>query len=277
MSIERTWLIRAKNKNPGAPYNIRMTGSNEALPVTRERFLEIDLLRTVGIVLMFVYHIGFDLSFFIQFPIDPLSGGWFLLQRITANIFLVLVGVGAAISSARMDQRGAGLREKFRKSLRNGIGLLACGELVSLVTIIAVKDLYVRFGILHLIGVAIILVPLLTPLREGNAILAIVVLLLSRTLGDLSVQTSLLLPLGLTPPSFSSVDYFPLFPWIASVLIGIAIGNFLYNRGTLRRHLPTNRLTTLLSSPGRHSLLIYLVHQPVLLAVLKTLALLRIL
>ncbi len=241
------------------------------------RYLELDLLRTVSIVLMFVYHIGFDLSFFMQFPIDPLSGGWFLLQRITANIFLVLVGVSAAISSARMERQGASRREKFRKNLRNGIGLLACGALVSLVTIIAVGDLYVRFGILHLIGVAVILAPLLTPLREGNALLAIVVLLLSRKLGGMNIQTSLLLPLGLAPPSFASVDYFPLFPWIASVLIGIAIGDFLYNRGALKHHLPTNRFTRLLSSPGRHSLLIYLVHQPVLLGILKTLALLRIL
>jgi len=241
------------------------------------RYLELDLLRTVGIVLMIVYHIGFDLSFFWDFKLDPLSGGWFLLQRITANIFLVLVGVSAAISSARMERRGASRREKLRKNFRSGIGLLACGALVSLVTIIAVGDLYVRFGILHLIAVAVILTPLLTPLREGNAILAIVVLLLNRTIGNMNVQTSLLLPLGLTPPSFSSVDYFPLFPWIASVLLGIAIGNFLYNRGTLKRHLPTNRLTTLLSSPGRHSLIIYLVHQPVLLGILKTLELLRIL
>jgi len=80
------------------------------------------------------------------------------------------------------------------------------------------------------------------------------------------VETSLLLPLGLAPASFSSVDYFPLLPWMAPILFGTAAGNLLYNRKLLRFHLPPGKELRLLTAPGRVSLWIYLLHQPILLA-----------
>lgn len=79
-----------------------------------------------------------------------------------------------------------------------------------------------------------------------------------------------LLPFGIYPAGFTSVDYTPLFPWFGVVLIGIGIGNFLYTGGVRQFAVP--RLPDLFSAPlaflGRHSLLIYLVHQPVIIILL---------
>src|SRR3989338_5421643 len=134
----------------------------------KERFLEIDLLRTVAILMMIVYHICFDLAFFYDFPIDPLSGWLLVLQRSTAILFLLLVGISFSVSFGRMRNRNAGYPELFRKYFQNGIGLILIGEVISIVTWFAVGDLYVRFGILHLIGASLILAPLFMPLREAN-------------------------------------------------------------------------------------------------------------
>lgn len=234
------------------------------------RFLEIDLLRTIAIVLMIVYHAAFDLAFFYRFPFDLHAGNWLLLQRITANLFLITVGISFAISHDRMRAQGSSFRSLLGKYVRRAIGLLACGMLVSVVTALFAGESWVRFGILHLIGTSLLLLPFLMPLREGNALLALVILFGSNMLGRISIGTSLLLPLGLAPASFSSVDYFPLFPWLAPVLFGAAAGNLLYNRRLLRFHLPSSTISHLLTGPGRFSLWIYLLHQPVLLILLRT-------
>lgn len=245
-----------------------MDSETEKSAPANERYPEIDLLRSLAIGLMIVYHAAFDLSFFPTVPIDPFAGGWLALQRVTATLFLLLVGVSFAISFGRMERRGASVREVLWKYMQRSFGLLICAALVSAATFFVVGDQYVRFGALHLIAVAILLLPFLMPLKEWNVLLAAIVLLLGHRLSGVTVTTSLLLPLGLMPAGFASVDYLPLLPWLAPVLLGSALGNLLYNRGLLPRHLPQNRFTALLSLPGRNSLLLYLAHQPVILALL---------
>ena len=86
-----------------------------------------------------------------------------------------------------------------------------------------------------------------------------------------TISPLLQLPLGLHTVSFWSVDYTPLFPWFGVVLIGIGLGSIMYPGGGTRRfsvpEIPS-RWKDILTFPGRHSLLIYLVHQPVIILIL---------
>ncbi len=235
----------------------------------KHRYLELDLLRTAAILLMVVYHAAFDLSVFFDVPLDPLSGGWLILQRITANLFLLLVGMSFAVSYGRMEAREASRKEIYGKYGRRGFSVILCAMLVTLVTFVALGDMYIRFGVLHLIGTGIIILPFVMPLREGNVLLAALIFLIGTMTGTAPDGFgSFLLPMGWIPPGFQSADYFPIVPWMGTILIGTAVGNLLYNRGWLRWHLPDHRLTRIVTEPGRHALVIYLVHQPVLLLVL---------
>jgi uncharacterized membrane protein len=85
----------------------------------------------------------------------------------------------------------------------------------------------------------------------------------------LAVRSDWLLPLGIPGPSFSSFDYFPLIPWLGIFLIGAVLGKRIYasKRGLLPWPLPA----TFVNAAGRHSLLIYIVHQPVIMGVLYVL------
>ncbi len=236
---------------------------------TRERFLELDLLRTAAVAMMIIFHTAFDLSAFYNVSIDPFSGGWLVLQRVTANLFLLLVGISFAVSYGRMEAKGASRQDMYRKYVKRGVLVLLCGMLVTLVTRIAIPDDYVRFGVLHLIGMGILILPFVMPLREGNLILAMLVFLMGYATGIAPDGLGIiLLPLGWMPAGFRSADYFPLFPWLGTILLGVAMGNALYNRGWLRWHLRDNRLTRIITEPGRYALMIYLAHQPVLLSAL---------
>ena len=84
-----------------------------------------------------------------------------------------------------------------------------------------------------------------------------------------ATTTSWLFPLGLTTDTFFSSDYFPLLPQLGYFLLGIGIGRMAYREKKTR--LPgsfsESTIARFFRFCGRHSLLIYLVHQPVLYGV----------
>ena len=77
---------------------------------------------------------------------------------------------------------------------------------------------------------------------------------------------------GLGAVPVASVDYVPVFPWLCPVLVGVALGRVAVQRGLWARvaavTVPKGSLFDWLALPGRHSLLVYLVHQPVLMGIL---------
>jgi len=102
-----------------------------------------------------------------------------------------------------------------------------------------------------------------------NLLLGIVFIALGIYVKNLTVSFPWFLWLGLTPARFYSIDYFPLLPWFGVVLIGVFFGNSLYphyTRNFYLHDLSKFAVIRFLTFLGRHSLLIYLIHQPVLIA-----------
>lgn len=235
------------------------------------RYWEVDLARTVAIAMMVVFHAGYDLDFLMpDSGIEPRQGGWLALQIATGSLFLFVVGVSFTISDAAAIRRGLTWRQRVAKHVRRGALVLGCGMLISLVTWIALDDRYVRFGILHVIGVSVILAPFVVGLGIWNAPLGVAAIGAGLLLRGAESDVPGLLVLGWRPPGGAGVDYYPLLPWFGVVLLGLAAGTALYPAGrrgrwgdSLPRHAPD-----LLTAPGRHSLVFYLVHQPVLIALL---------
>jgi uncharacterized membrane protein len=234
----------------------------------RNRYWEIDLARTVAIGMMVVYHGGYDVDFLApSVGIDALGGGWRALQVATGSLFLFLVGVSFTISDAAARRRGLDWRGRVRKHARRGLQVIGCGLAISLVTWIALDDRYVRFGILHAIGASLLLAPFVARLGLWNAALGVAVILVGLTIKDERSDVPGLLLLGWEPTGGAGVDYYPLLPWFGPVLLGIAVGTALYPGGRPGRW--SGRLAGApprwLTAPGRRSLIIYLVHQPVLI------------
>lgn len=238
---------------------------------SRSRYWEVDLARTLAIGMMFVYHIGYDVDFLApSVGIDPLDGGWRALQVACGSLFLFVAGLSFTISDASARRRGLGWAARARKHALRGGQVFGFGLAISLVTWIALDDRYVRFGILHAIGASIALAPFVARLGVWNAPLGVGVIVVGLLLKDERSDIPGLLILGLRPSDGAGVDYYPLLPWFGLVLLGIAAGSILYPDG--RRGRWGKRLTVSpgrwLTAPGRHSLVIYLVHQPVLIITL---------
>lgn len=235
------------------------------------RLWEIDLARTLAIAMMVAYHVGYDVHMLApSVDLDPFTGGWRALQVATGSSFLGIVGVSFAVSNARARARGLAGWALWRKHARRAGVVLAAAAVVSVATRIALGgDDWVRFGVLHAIGVSVLLAPALVRLGVWNLPLAAGVIAAGLALRDERVDHPWLLPLGVRPAEVG-VDYYPLLPWLGAVMIGLAVGRLLYpggRRGAWAGRLPAEpRLAAPAGAPGRHALGVYLVHQPVLIA-----------
>ena len=102
-------------------------------------------------------------------------------------------------------------------------------------------------------------------------ILAGLLVVLGFFLKSVLLNVPFLVPLGIRFPGFSSADYFPLLPNLGFFLLGAVAGRKLYsNKQSL---FPNVRESRFLCFCGRHSLIIYLLHQPILCGILWVISL----
>ncbi len=234
------------------------------------RLREIDLFRGIAILMMVVFHTVFDISFFGIAPINVSTGFWHYFAYATASLFLLIVGISLIISNARARKKYSGLSLAL-KFVYRGAFIFALGLLVTLGTWLYLGEGFVIFGILHLIGISILFSPFFFQFRTWNLLLGLVCIAIGLIVIGINGPLYLL-PLGIHPSGFASVDYTPLFPWFGVVLTGMGIGEFLYTGG--ERKFTVSPISDLITSPlsflGQHSLLIYLVHQPIIVVLLAT-------
>ncbi|MDV4342912.1 DUF1624 domain-containing protein [Methanoculleus sp. YWC-01] len=238
-----------------------------------ERYWEIDLARGIAVVTMIVFHSAFDLNFFGVLPLDVSSGFLRMLAYLTASTFIFLAGVSFTISYARTSQRLAG-RGLALKYVRRGLTIFGYGLVITAVTWLILPSVYIVFGILHFIGIAILLAPLFVRFDTEKLLITSIACLIAGYAASLITGPWPLLWLGIRPPSFTSLDYVPLLPWFGLVLIGMACGHLFYPDGRRGYSLPIAEPTFIrpLEFLGRHSLFIYFLHQPVILFMIAVLA-----
>lgn len=238
--------------------------------VAVRRYWEIDALRGVAIVMMILYHFLYDLQQFVGFDIDVRSGFWNTFADATAFLFVFLVGVSLSVSYGRAGgHQTNGHFRGFPKYLRRGAQIFGYGLLITIVTWFIDPRLYIKFGILHVIGLSIILAyPLLRYRVLTTAIgLGLTVAGFYLQQHPYALGYPWLFWVGFIPHKLTAFDYRPLLPWFGVVLLGIGVGNSLYPKSRLAVAIPDLSKVAgvgLLTLLGRRSLAIYLVHQPLI-------------
>lgn len=222
----------------------------------------VDAARGVALVAMAIYHFAFDLSDFgliaVNIVLDP---AWRLFARIIAASFLALVGVSLVLAVR------AGLNR--RRYLWRLARIAAAAAAISLVTWWMVPGAFIYFGILHAIALfSIVALPFLV-LPVSVVLLAATLCLVAPYFLTLPMFSGpYLLWLGLAPSAPPSVDYVPLLPWFAATLAGLAGARMALAVGWDRvaaGWAPDGPVGRTLVLAGRWSLLVYLVHQPILI------------
>lgn len=234
----------------------------------KSRIWELDALRGVCILCVIVVHFLFDLSFFGGLSLT-LPAWYVFLQEYGGAIFVVLSGICVTLGS---------------KSVRRGLIVFACGMLITAVTYgmyrlgMSGADVVVKFGVLHLLGVCMLVYPAFKKLPPAAlAVLGLLIAVTGYAIRGIIVPQRWLFPLGLTYEGFTSSDYFPLFPQLGYFLIGAAIGKTAYRekKTLLPGSFQKTGIARFFCWCGRQSLFIYLLHQPIVYGLLELVLLLR--
>tara|TARA_Y100000310_G_C20604350_1_gene774742 strand:- start:481 stop:1188 length:708 start_codon:yes stop_codon:yes gene_type:complete len=226
----------------------------------QKRVWEIDFLRAVAVIMMIIFHFAYNLNFIGGFDVAIHSGFWNYFRTLIAPTFLVLVGISLTLSYSKRHA-------SWPFYLKRGSKIFLWGLAITLITWLFLSRGAVVFGILHLIGAAVILAYPFLRLSYLNVLIGILAILFGSWLRQFTINSYVLVWLGIRPSSFYTLDYFPIFPWFGAVLIGIALGNMLYRGGARRFRLPNLASLPVVKEMcfiGRHALVIYLVHFPVL-------------
>jgi uncharacterized membrane protein len=262
------------------------------------RFWEIDTLRGVAIVMMIIFHLMWDLWYFGVRPETVLYDGfWKYFQRTIPILFLSLAGISLTLSYRFAIKSRGNTKGLFKKFLLRGLKVFGLGMIIT-IAVWAAGVGYVHFGILHLIGFSIIAAYPFLPYRWINLVLWILFVIGGYFIQDLHIvalssvfehggtmwplldtDPMWLAWLGLTPRVYVPVDYFPVIPWFGVVLLGLFLGNTLYTTEGRNFYLPDYSAwlpVRFLSFLGRHSLLIYVIHQPILIALLYVFGIIQI-
>lgn len=240
--------------------------------MAKERFGEIDFIRGLAVVFMIAYHVVIDLR--IVGLLDTRIGSFpfEVLANVTAGTFFSVVGLSLYISFSRTKGEGYGTNYRLKKYLVRGLKLLGWGAIVTAVTYFLFPDMVIMFGALHFIGVSVMLgygsLELTKSLRKFHryiflTLIVIAVFLISGPVRNLQVDNPFFLWLGVVPPEFQSLDYFPILPWFGLVVSGMVLGEILYPRGARRWDI--YRIgNSPLEFLGRHALIVYFFHQPLI-------------
>ena len=213
----------------------------------------LDLMRGIAIIMMIAFHFIYDLNSF-GFSDIPLFTHWAGIAWRYLIVFLFLSAVGISLVIAH--SKGI----KFKKFLKRLLYLGIAALFVSAGTYVMFPDGWVYFGILHLIWFSTIIAISFVNLPKTALLIAALILI-----GAIFDQPNLSFISYLLEPylPFGSVDYYPLFPWLSFVFIGIYLGHNPYYQKIFIFRL--NWLEVI----GKHALIIYLTHQLVLFSVVS--------
>ncbi len=237
----------------------------------KKRYTVIDLLRGLTIISMITYHAVWDLVYMFQKDWDWYTSiGGYLWQQSICWTFILLSGFCFSLG---------------KKKLKRGLVVFGAGALVTAISLLFVPENRVIFGVLTMLGSCMLLATLFEKLllRIKPAIglsCSILLFILTRNveIGELGFEGLSLLHLpgklyanlfttylGFPSPSFYSTDYFGLFPWIFLFLTGFFLYKIAEQKELLQK-LPSWKLPVI-NFIGKHSLIVYLLHQPILYAV----------
>lgn len=240
-------------------FNITCSSDKKA-----SHYAYIDYLRGVALLLMFAYHFSFDLNYYQFIETDFYNNPfWIYFRIVIVSLFLWLVGVSLWLAS----QNGIKLS---RVAKRLG-WLIAAAALVSYSSYLTFPGSYIYFGILHFIIVASLIGLLFARLHYSNLILGILLIIIGVTVSTPVFNQDSLQWFGLMTHKPVTEDYVPFLPWFGVVLLGLFSGSFIFKYGHLKsisRWREKTKLQSTVSCMGRHSLIIYLLHQPLFMGIL---------
>jgi uncharacterized membrane protein len=218
----------------------------------KERVWEIDFVRGLLILLLLFMHLMFDLQYYYGINVNYEGGILNVIGFIFAPVFIMISGISTSFS---------------RSSFKRGLIVLSIALGITVVTYLFNPAFVIVFGILHFMGVCMIASPLFKKLpTPWLFVLSALIASTAFMLPYIKVTNNYLFMFGLYTSEFRSSDYYPLFPYAWAFLFGMGLSRVLYKEK--KSAFPFTIKSKFVNFLGRNSLYVYIIHQPIILAVL---------
>lgn len=216
----------------------------------KDRIKSIDAVRGILIIGVIIYHFMYNLVALEIIPANILYNPLMnFIQYFGACLFIMISGISAKFS---------------RSNFKRGVRTLLFGILLTVVTYILNPDAFIMFGILHFLGVASIIYSFIGDIKLHPSVF-IILFFISKLIMDKTYDIKHLWIFGITDKSFISTDYFPIFPFIFIYYFGTKMADIIKN--TPKNNLIYTYDNKYLSYVGRNTILIYIIHQPILMII----------
>ena len=226
----------------------------------QERIQAIDLIKGIDIVFMVLFNYSVTLDYFRLIPIPSHYLYRYILPISIASIFIFMSGVTSYINYEKHKEK------LTRKYFIRWIKLLFFAALITLFSYVFVPQYTIFFGILHFFAVSSFLIPFFIKYNKLNLIAGLSIILSGVYLQQQTFNFSYLSWLGFVPETISTFDYFPLIPWFGVILLGVYYGKYIIEKTVKIRF--KRKISNIFTFLCKHSLTVYLFHQPVLILLL---------
>ncbi len=228
------------------------------------RLERLDIFRGFAIVLMILFHLNYSLVHIFNSEILNISESfWYLLGRVSALSFIFTAGFSYFLAERKYADT---VKIKY---LKYSFILAIFAGTISIGTYILFPEQFIAFGIIHFFALSFFFLPWITKLWYGVFFLGGSIIIYGISFIPI-VQNPFLFPFGFRTIDFYSADYYPLFPYFWVLLLGYVCW-LLAEKYALLHFLHISRNTyfweKLLIYLGKKSLLLYLIHQPIVIGV----------
>ena len=230
---------------------------NVGTKAQNKRIGELDFLRGIALLLMTYFHVIFDLSEIYGYDVDYTSGFNYFTGKAAGILFILISGISCNLSRSNW--------KRALKILAVAMGITVVTHIYSYVYNV---EMGIKFGILHFLGLSILMYPVFK--RLNNVLLTIigtVIIILGEYVKKLKPGFDYFFIFGIISERFVSSDYYPLVPWLGVFIYGVVLGKLLYK--DKKSYLKYNINGNIINWLGRNTLLIYIIHQPLILAVIE--------
>ena len=224
------------------------------------RYPVIDCIRGSAILAMMAYHFSFDLNMqgYITQDLNH-SIAWQVARSLILSTFLFVAGFSMALAA----------KQSFKHRLTRLALITFCAMLVSVVSIFMFPDSWIFFGVLHFVVVASLICWGVIPHKKLLTVLTVLLLVIGILYQSPVFDKPPLQWLGMMTHKPITEDYVPMLPWLGVMMLGIIVGQWALTRV---QHWPLVCTPHATLFPvqwlGRHSLAVYMLHQPILLGAL---------
>ena len=234
------------------------------------RVFFIDVSRGISVLAMICYHFYWDLGYFGFIDLEAVTRGVSLLAAQLIGIsFITIAGI-----SGRVLTFSNNFKAKFSKRIGR---LFIISAMISLVTFLLDNNNFIFFGILHFLAMCSIISLILVNVTKGYLLFLFFVVVGAISLSSITFDLPIIVSwLGFNRYPPVTNDFYPVFPWLTFYLFGFWFGHILMNRRVrLLENIsflyPLNsKLFKFLEYVGKNSLIIYILHQPILFSLFLT-------